>query len=163
MILWTANFFLISAKAIPAGDLRIAIAADLNAAGAASGSRAAGAGAPWTFAVKGVGRVVAANMASRARVAELDIDGDGAADLTLQLGPVIKGSALRDIAPFYDFNTFRDQIEFAKLGRAINDRVFQKLTLPDGDLVGQNLTFTGALAVKAAADPWLVTVIEVAR
>lgn len=154
---------LIREKATAVTGLRTAVAAGLDTAGGAHGVRAAGDGAAWNFAVTGSGVVIAANLETRARKAELDTDGDGVADVTLQLGPVIKGTSLRDVAPFYDFNDFRDQIEFAKLGRAINDRVVPALQLPEGDLVGQTLGFTGALTLKAASDPWLVTVIEVTR
>ncbi len=35
--------------------------------------------------------MVEANLTSHARKAMVDTDGDGKADLTLQLGPVIKG------------------------------------------------------------------------
>lgn len=142
----------------PAAVLRAALAKGLDGAGAAHGHRGAGEGAAWNFAVADSGKVVEANLKSRARKAMVDVDGDGAADLTLQLGPVIKGTALRDIAPFYDFNDFRDQIEFAKLGRAINDRVSATIALPEGDLTGKTLRFTGAFDLKQAADPWLVTV-----
>lgn len=152
---------LIRSKATAAADLRAAIAGGLDTAGATSGNRGAGESAAWNFAIEGQGKVVEANLKSRARTAGLDIDGDGKTDLTLQLGPVIKGTSLRDVAPIYDFNDFRDQIEFAKLGRAINDRVSAALTLPDGDLIGQTIEFTGAVTVKAGTDLWLVTVIEV--
>ena len=154
---------LIREKAAGVAKLRGALAAGLDAAGAAQGVRGAGEGAAWNFAVTGSGVVIAANLESRARKAELDTDGDGVADVTLQLGPVIKGTSLRDVAPFYDFNDFRDQIEFAKLGRAINDRLIPALQLPESNLVGLTLGFTGAVTLKSANDPWLVTVIEVTR
>lgn len=152
---------LVDKAALPVADLRAALAQGIDAAGAAHGHRGAGEGAAWNFAVTGQGVVVEANLTSRARKAMLDTDGDGTADVTLQLGPVIKGTALRDIAPFYDFNDFRDQIEFAKLGRAINDRVSAALVLPEGDLTGKVLAFTGVLDVKKPADPWLVTVTRI--
>lgn len=90
---------LIAAKAMPVTDLRTALAGGLEAAGAAHGNKGSGEGAAWNFAVKGEGKVVEANLTSRARKAMLDTDGDGKADLTLQLGPVTKGSSLRDVAP----------------------------------------------------------------
>ncbi len=152
---------LIRDNATEVAALRTAVATGLDAAGATFGNRGAGEGAAWNFAVKGKGQVVEANLKSRARTAGLDTDGDGKTDLTLQLGPVIKGTSLRDVAPIYDFNDFRDQIEFAKLGRAINDRVFATLNLPGDDLIGQTLGFSGALTLKSADDVWLVTVIEV--
>ena len=153
---------LIAANAQPVADLRTAIAGGLEAAGAAHGNKGSGEGAAWNFAVKGEGKVVEANLTSRARKAMLDTDGDGKVDLTLQLGPVIKGSSLRDVAPFYRFGDFRDQIEFAKLARALNDRASAALVVPEGELVGKTVSFTGTVDLKAVGDAWLVTVITLA-
>jgi predicted lipoprotein len=150
---------LIEAKALPVADLRAALAGGLEAAGATHGNRGSGEGAAWNFAVKGEGVVVEANLTSRARKAMVDVDGDGAADLTLQLGPVIKGSSLRDVAPFYRFGDFRDQIEFAKLARALNDRASAGLVVPEGDITGKRVSFAGTVDLKVATDPWLVTAV----
>jgi predicted lipoprotein len=152
----------IAKTALPVADLRTAIATDLAAAGTAHGNRGAGEGAAWAFAVKGEGKVVSANLTSRARQADLDTDGDGIADLSLALGPVIKGTALRDVAPFYVFGDFRDQIEFAQLARALNDKVSPLLILPEGDLTGKSMTFTGVVPIKSAKDAWVVTAVSVA-
>lgn len=153
---------LIATKALPVADLRAALAGGLEAAGAAHGNKGSGEGAAWNFAVTGEGKVVEANLTSRARKAMLDTNGDGKADLTLQLGPVIKGSSLRDVAPFYRFGDFRDQIEFAKLARALNDRASAALVVPEGDLLGKTVSFTGTVDLKAAGDDWLVTVVTLA-
>lgn len=153
---------LIAQKALTVADLRKAVGTGLDAAGAASGNRGAGEGAAWNFAVKGEGKVISANLTSRARKAELDTDGDGTADLTLQLGPVINGTALRDVAPFYNFGDFRDQIEFAQLARALNDLASARLILPDGDPTGKMMSFQGVVPLKSAADPWSVTAVEAA-
>lgn len=153
---------LIADTALTVADLRAAIAADLDAAGASHGNRGAGEGAAWNFAMKGEGKVISANLTSRARKAELDTDGDGAGDLTLLLGPVIKGTSLRDIAPFYDFGAFRDQIEFAQLARALNDLASASLVLPDGDITGKTVSFQGVVPLKNAGDAWLVTAATVA-
>lgn len=152
----------IAKTALLAADLRAAVATDLAAAGAAHGNRGAGEGAAWAFAVKGEGQVISANLTSRARQVELDSDGDGVADLSLALGPVIKGTALRDVAPFYVFGDFRDQIEFAQLARALNDKVSPLLVLPEGDITGKKLTFTGVVPIKSAKDAWVVTATTVA-
>lgn len=141
--------------------LHAEIAKGLDAAGKAFGNRGAGENAAWGFAVQGEGTVISANLDSRARKAELDTDADGKPDLTLQLGPVIKGTALRDMAPFYVFSDFRDQIEYALLARSLNDRASAALALPDGDLTGRRIAFTGALSMKSATDPWLVTAVTI--
>jgi predicted lipoprotein len=151
----------IRSTGIDAGDLKRAIAADLDAAGRAHGHRGAGEGAAWNFVVKGSGKVVAADRQSRAAHADLDIDGDGGADVVVQLGPVVRGTALRDVAPFYGFTDFRDQIEFAKLARALNDTAVKGLKLPDGDLAGRTLRFAGAAAVRSAGETLTVVPIDV--
>ncbi|MBL4928344.1 DUF2291 family protein [Fuscibacter oryzae] len=152
----------IAAKALPPIDLKAKLAAGLDTAG---GQRGAGDGAAWNFAVAGQGKVVAANLTSRARTLDVDVDGDAKSDLTVQLGPVVKGSALRDFAPaLYDFTSFRDQIEFAKLGRALNDRAAGAIKLAEGDPTGKMVTFMGVIALRKATDAWLLTptVVEVA-
>ncbi|MCY0096880.1 DUF2291 family protein [Hoeflea ulvae] len=144
-------------KALDFAALKAALAQGLDAAGEAHGNRGSGAGAAWNFAVTDTGTVVSANLESRARIADLDIDGDGAADITVQLGPVIRGNALRDFAPFYNFDDFRDQIEFAKLGRALNDRISAMLELPEGDLIGRSMAFIGVVPLKKADEAMILT------
>ena len=133
---------------------------DLDAAGAAHGQRGKGEGGSWTFAIKGEGKVVSEDRKSRAGKLAVDVDADGRPDLTLQIGPVTKGTALRDIAPFYDFTAFRDQIQFAQLGRALNDRAVGALALPDS-LTGKTLHFLGAFSVQKGTDPVLVVPLSV--
>jgi predicted lipoprotein len=155
---------LINSKAVDVAALRTAIAGGLDAAGKQFGHRGAGDGGPWSFAIKGSGKAVAADRQSRAAHVDLDVDGDGKADVLIQLGPVVKGSALRDLAPFYDFSDFRDQIEFAKLGRALNDTAIKGMKVPEGDLVGKTVSFVGAASINAAsAVPSVVpTSVEIA-
>ena len=139
----------INDKALTVEALKAALAGGLDAAGAAHGTRGSGEGAAWNFAVRGEGKVIEANLDTRARTAGVDTDGDGKADVTVQLGPVIKGTALRDVAPFYNFDDFRDQIEFAKLARALNDKISGMIDVPDGDIIGRShVSFTGVVALK---------------
>lgn len=152
---------LIKGGALPVAELKERIATDLNGAGRDHGNRGAGQGAAWNFAVSGKGLVVEAKMDTRARSASVDTDGDGQSDVTVQLGPVIRGTALRDVAPFYKFDDFRDQIEFAKFARALNDRIKGMLTVPDDDPVGKVLRFVGVVPLKKASDALVVTPIEV--
>ena len=152
---------LINSKAVDASALLVAIKADLKAAGAAHGNKGAGEGSPWAFPVKGSGKIMTEDRKSRAGKADIDLDGDGTADLTLQLGPVVKGTALRDVAPFYIFTEFRDQLQFAKLSRALNDQTIAALKIPESALVGKSVVFTGAFTAASATAPVLVTPISV--
>ncbi|EYD78235.1 hypothetical protein Rumeso_00064 [Rubellimicrobium mesophilum DSM 19309] len=133
-------------------DLKAAIAGGLEAAGAAHGNQAAGGGA-WNFLAKGEGTVVGADRESRAATLDVDVDGDGTGDVQIQLGPVVKGTALRDASPFYLFTDFKDQIEFAALARALNTKATEALTLPEGDLTGKHVRFEGAFALRSASEP----------
>ncbi|MEP5810304.1 MAG: DUF2291 domain-containing protein [Roseibium sp.] len=144
-------------------ELVTAIASGLDAAGDAKGYRPASEGSPWNFSTKVKGKIVSAKTDTRAATADVDVDGDGTADVTLQLGPVIRGTALRDILPFIDFSSFTDQIEYAKLSRALNARAFESALedLPRDNLEGQQVEALGAFTVRGGGPPFLVTPVTV--
>jgi len=151
----------LNAKAVDLTTLRNAARDGLDKAGQSYGVRVGGAGGGWNFPVKGTATVIEENRASKAGVAEIDLDGDGSADATLQLGPVVKGTALRDTTNLYDFSTFRDQIEYAKLGRALNDKAVSKLPAPDGGLKGKRINFVGAVVMRSASEKPLVMPVSI--
>ena len=128
----------------------------------AHGYRPKSEGAPWNFPVRATGTVVAAKTDTRAATADIDIDGDGKADATVQLGPVIRGTTLRDVQPFIDFTAYRDQIAFAELARALNDQAYKTAleAVPRDALVGKKVTLVGAFTMKAAGDPILITPVS---
>lgn len=149
-------------KAVDLATLQGAIKGSLDKAGESYGIRVGGAGGGWNFPVKGTATVLEDTRAStKAAVAEIDVDGDGKADATLQLGPVVKGSALRDTTNLYDFSTFRDQIEYAKLGRALNDKAVSKLPAADTELRGKKVNFVGAVVIRSASEKPLITPVSI--
>ncbi|MBX2886341.1 MAG: DUF2291 domain-containing protein [Granulosicoccus sp.] len=152
---------LISEKALSVQELNQIIASELDAAGQQHGNRGSGLGAAWNFALNDSGKIVEAKLDTSARKLGVDTDGDGTTDITVQLGPVIRGTALRDFAPFYNFDEFRDQIEFAKLSRAINERIKKSLSVPEGELVGRSLSFKGVIAIKKQSDKFLLTPVSI--
>lgn len=141
----------VAAKLVPLADLRAALAADADAAGQAHGLRPEGEANPWNFAVSGSGVIIKGKLKSRAAKLQVDTTGDGEADVTVQLGPVIRGTALRDAMPFIIFTDFRDQIEFAKLAGGLNALAHERLTLPapETDVVGQTVTFEGVFTYQS--------------
>ena len=150
---WEAQVLpVISSKVVAYPVLRAKLSEGLDAAGAAHGLRPDGEANPWNFVVSGEGVVVEAKLESRAAKMQVDMDGDGAADVVLQLGPVIRGTALRDAMPFVVFTDFRDQIEFAKLARAMNEKTSAGLDKPTGDVIGQRVRFTGVFTARTATD-----------
>jgi predicted lipoprotein len=133
---------------VPLDQLRGALAQDVDVAGETYGLRPDGEANPWNFAVSGTGTIVEANTESRAAKLHLDTDSDGEIDVTLQLGPIVRGTTLRDAMPFLLFSNFRDQIEFAKLGNGLNAMAHERLAIPEGDLVGQSVSFEGVFTFK---------------
>lgn len=143
--------------------LQQALAAGIESAGEKYGLRPEGEANPWNFVVSGKGTITEAKLDSRAAKMQVDMNGDGKSDVTLQIGPVIRGTALRDAMPFIVFTDFRDQIEFAKLARAMNEKAHAGLDVPEGDIVGKAAAFTGVFTLRSVDDqPEIVpTAIEV--
>jgi len=131
--------------AIPFSTLRSALAEDQDAATRRYRS-GTGAGRP-SFLVSGVARVLAVDTTSRSGVARLDLEPfDGTLDAELQIGPVFRGTALRDALPFIRFDDFTNQMEYASVSRVLHQRIadsvlakVERATLP-----GRTIQFSGA-------------------
>ncbi|CAN7618521.1 DUF2291 family protein [Pararhizobium sp. LjRoot255] len=132
---------------------------DLDAAAAKYGHKEKDGTAPWTFAAKVSGTIVKAETKSRAAYLDTDVDGDGKADVRVQIGPVIKGTAIRDSLDFVNFNEFKNQIQWAEFGKAFNIHV-NGLTLeklPREGLEGKNVEALGAYPLPSNGQPALLT------
>lgn len=138
-----------------------AIAADVEAAGEQYGYRELPEGNPWNFLVKGEGVIAAVNTESRNGTVEVDVDGiDAATKIILQVGPVIKGTSVRDSLDFIRFGDFVNQLEFARLSNALNARV--RAGLADLDLttlVGSRVSFAGA-TTPASGETMVITPVR---
>jgi predicted lipoprotein len=145
-----------------AGDfkpLMAAIAANPDDAGAKFGHREKEGDAPWTYVVKFEGKIVAAETTSRAGSIDVDIDGDGKADVKVQIGQAIRGTALRDSLDFVNFSEFKNQIEWAQFGKAFNEKVNSTIlaSLPRDSLMGKTVKVTGAFPLPSSGQLPVVT------
>ena len=117
--------------------------------------------------VKGEGRVLRVDTSSRSGLMLLDLAPyDGRADAAIQIGPVIRGTVLRDALPFIQFSQFVNQLEFARVSNALNDRVVQSVlvSLPKAGLEGSVVSFSGASRQPAANElPEIVPVILIVK
>jgi len=105
---------------------------------------------PYSFMVTGTGTVLEVNTESRAGLALVDTNDDGTADVKLAIGPVIRGTALRDSMPFIQFNQFTNQMEYASVSNELHLLLTEKVLTPLGDLTalaGKNVTFYGAFTL----------------
>ncbi|TDW32269.1 putative lipoprotein [Rhizobium azibense] len=114
---------------------------------------------PWTYAVKFTGKVIAADTASRAATLDVDADGDGKADAKVQIGPALRGTALRDTLDFVNFNEFKNQIEWAQFGKAFNEKANTAFlsAIPRDGLAGKTVTVIGAFPLPNSGQLPLVT------
>jgi predicted lipoprotein len=145
-----------------AGDLKTvmqAVASNPDEAGAKFGNPRKQSTSPWTYAVKLNGKVVAADTATRAATLDVDVDGDGKADAKVQIGPAIRGTALRDALDFVDFNEFKNQIEWAQFGKAFNEKANTSFlaALPRDGLTGKTVNITGAFPLPTSGQLPLIT------
>jgi predicted lipoprotein len=152
----------IEKRATDLGTLHSAIAADADGAGKKYGFRGKDDGAPWNFPVKLQGTVVEADVDSSQGTIGVDTDGDGKADATVDIGPTMLGTALRDSLDFVSFQNFKNQIDYARFGTALNIYTATHVlnTLPRKDLKGKTISVTGTFVNDGSSE--LPEVIPVA-
>jgi predicted lipoprotein len=80
---------------------------------------------------------------------------DGRADLALDTGSAIRGTALRDALPFIQFSQFVNQVDFAKVASALDARAAKAVEAALGGrtALGATVSFAGAAAVPVGANP----------
>ena len=137
----------IEKSAVPLGVLRKELA-DSGAAATQRYRSGTGSGRP-SFLVSGSARVLAVDTTSRSGVARLDLQPfDGSPDAELQIGPVFRGTALRDALPFIRFDDFTNQMEYASVSRVLHERVADSVVAKIGRarLAGRVIEFEGAFS-----------------
>lgn len=153
----------LKAKAGPFVELRGLAVRSPDEAGRKYGYREEGGNAPWTVVTRLEGRIVSADTGSRAATIAVDIDGDGKADAIVQIGPALRGTALRDCLDFVSFGNFKNQIDYAQFGKAMNQFVARTAlaALPRSDLVGRRVAALGAFPLANGDEPPLVAPAEI--
>jgi predicted lipoprotein len=139
-------------SAVDARTLLDALRDSVDAAGAKYGHRE-GQGA-WYFVMRGQGAVVAENSTSRVRTIDVDIAPlDGKADVVLEIGPVLRGTSVRDATGLVRFTDFSTQLQFADVGNALNDIVLKSVLNPVATqpMRGRKVEFVASFAAQA---PW---------
>ena len=149
-------------KKVEAVQLLAELKMDADAAGAIYGIGTDDIGSDWKFVAEGTGKILEVNTESRAGKMAIDLQPyDEKADLILQIGPVIKGTAIRDTLTFIKLDDFSNQVEFADVSKAFNKLVVEEAINGRNfnDEVGKQVQFLGSFSFKSM-DEILLTPIH---
>ncbi len=102
--------------------------------------------APYNFMVRGTAIITQANVKSAAATVSIDTNGPDGNPVEIQIGPVLKGTAVRDSMDFIKFEDFTNQLEFANISREMNNRIKATIlaSLNREELVGAKIRYLGA-------------------
>jgi predicted lipoprotein len=101
--------------------------------------------------VRATGTVTAIDRRSRVGLARVRVAGGPGGEVAIQVGPVIRGTAVRDATSFIRFNDFANQFEFAAVSNALHERVLRDVVgrLDLDALTGTPVTVLGAATLQA--------------
>jgi predicted lipoprotein len=137
------------------------IRANPDAAGEKYGRREATN--PYNYMVKGTGKVAEINSESAAGTAILEIPGLDE-KVALQIGTVVRGTALRDATGLVSFNQFANQLDYADVSKEMNSRALKAAfsAAPAASLAGKTVTFYGAFTFDPhSKSPVLITPVKI--
>ena len=143
----------VAEAATPLPALLRAIGRDADAAGEQFGQRQGTS--PWNFATTGEG------VAGRARGGLMPVRVQGVprgTTVSIQVGPAINGTALRDVTGRIQFGQFVNQVEYAGAATALNTEVKERVLseVDPASLAGERVRFTGAFTLLV---PTAVTIV----
>jgi predicted lipoprotein len=82
----------------------------------------------------------------------------------LQIGPVVRGTALRDSTGLVSFNQFSNQLDYADVSKEMNGRALKTAfaNAPAASLAGKTMTFFGAFTFDPhSKSPVLITPVKI--
>lgn len=132
---------------------------DLKSLADKYGRYSMGTSGELSYTIKGTATVKEVNTEKKAGYMDVTIEGyTGSTVIRLQVGPVFKGSAVRDSLTFIKFEDYKNQVDFAAVSQSIHNVI--KTTIIDKvDLtssVGKTVEFTGCFTVEGQ-DQILIT------
>ncbi|WP_419998983.1 DUF2291 family protein [Streptomyces boninensis] len=148
----------IKKNAVDLPKLHKAIAADSDAAGKRYGHRP-GTG-PYSFAVTLTGTAGEA----RDGLMAVTVPGVDKARISIQTGPAINGTALRDAVGFIKFGQFTNQVDYADAATALNTAMKAKVlkSFDAAAAKGKKVTVTGAMT-PLTPDVLTITPVAIAE
>lgn len=105
-----------------------------------------------SFIVKGSGTITLVKNKLRAGYLGIKIDGyTGDVDTRLQIGPVFKGSAVRDSISLISYKDYKNQIEWAQVSVAFHNLISEEILKPIdmAALEGKQVEFIGCFTANS--------------
>lgn len=119
---------------------------DLKSLADQYGKYSMGSSGELNYTVKGAGTVKEVNTEKKAGYVEVTLDSyTGEAVIRLQIGPVFKGSAVRDSLDIIKFEDYKNQVDYAAVSQSIHD-IIKTSIIEQMDLTtleGKHIEFTG--------------------
>ena len=155
------------ARAADMGELLAALSQNPEAACENYGFRAVGENNPYNFSVRSRIRVISVSPESNARMEAAIVASDGAANpgnIVVQVGPVFRGTSIRDFLDFVRFEDFTNQVDFAKLANELNfkvrDDVVAQFDFRNTDHAGREFDLLGATSYLSGPPELVVTPVR---
>ena len=100
---------------------------------------------PYSYMVKGSGKVIEVHTESQAGTLVLEVPGLNE-KIALQIGPVVRGTALRDATGAAPFDQFTNQLDYADVAKEMNKRAVKEAfaSIAPASLADKTITFLGA-------------------
>jgi predicted lipoprotein len=100
---------------------------------------------PYSYMVKGTGKVIEVHTESQAGTVVLEVPGLNE-KIALQIGPVVRGTALRDATGAAPFDQFTNQLDYADVSKEMNRRAVKEAfaKIAPSTLADKSIAFFGA-------------------
>ena len=149
-------------KAVDLKDFLTESNGDMKSLSSKYGKETAGATKSVTFGVHGTGTVTEVFTDKKAGYIVVDLDGyDGPEKIMIQIGSVIKKTAIRDFMSFINVNDYADQIQFAEVSKQINNYIMENV-IAGNDIensLGKQVEFYGCFTYDKADEVLIAPMI----
>lgn len=122
-------------------------------------------GDTYNFLVSGKARVTSVDTTTPVGMIKLSDSSGENRDIGLYAGPLVFGTALRDVFPFLQLNDFTNQMQYASVAKSLNTKALKRAYkhIDPEALEGKTVVFTGAFAESAGGAIQIVPItIELA-
>jgi len=143
----------LSNKAVDLKTLLSEANGDLKSVANKYGKQAAATSGDICYTVKGVAKVDKINTDLKVGYMEVSLDGySGPIKIKIQVGPVYKGTAVRDSLDFIKYDDYENQIEWAAVSQSIHETIQKKVigSLDLSALSGKTIEFLGCFSVSGS-------------